>query len=155
MRRYRSGEEVELRRLFFETVRHINISDYSEEQVVAWAPEQYDEAEWCERIHSINPFVALVDEHIAGYASIDVEGYIDHFYCHRQFQGKGIGKSLMSRLFEQAEEYGVSRLYSHVSLTAKPFFEKHGFVAVVEQQVEVRGQKLTNFVMEKFADFRQ
>ena len=44
---------------------------------------------------------------------------------------------------------GISRLYSEVSITARPFYERMGFKVVKEQQVEMRGQVLTNFVMEK------
>jgi len=46
---------------------------------------------------------------------------------------------------------GVKRYYSEVSITARPFYEHFGFNVVTEQQVEMRGQNLTNFVMEKFS----
>ncbi|MGL5364343.1 MAG: GNAT family N-acetyltransferase, partial [Plesiomonas shigelloides] len=39
--------------------------------------------------------------------------------------------------------------YSHVSITAKPFFERFGFRVVKKQQVAINGQVLTNFLMEK------
>ena len=34
---------------------------------------------------------------------------------------------------------------------ARPFFEHFGFCLVKEQQVEIRGEILTNYVMEKLA----
>ena len=40
-------------------------------------------------------------------------------------------------------------IVTHVSITARPFFEKRGYRVVKEQQVERRGIRLTNFVMEK------
>ena len=44
---------------------------------------------------------------------------------------------------------GVSRYFSEVSITARPFYEHLGFKVVNEQEVEMRGVKLTNYVMEK------
>ncbi len=55
----------------------------------------------------------------------------------------------MQKLLETAQQQGNARLYAHVSITARPFFAAFGFVEVKAQQVEIRGQLLTNFVMEK------
>jgi putative acetyltransferase len=33
--------------MFFNTVRNINIHDYSKEQVIAWAPSDFDFTVWC------------------------------------------------------------------------------------------------------------
>ena len=42
-----------------------------------------------------------------------------------------------------------TRIYVHASKTARPFFEARGYRVVRPQQVERRGQVLTNFAMEK------
>ena len=41
------------------------------------------------------------------------------------------------------------RVTTHASITARPFFEQRGYRVVKEQQVERRGQMLTNYVMVK------
>lgn len=66
-------------------------------------------------------------------------------------QGKGIGKMLMNRLFHEGKINNINRLYTHASITAKPFFEHFGFNEVKRQQVSIRGQILTNYVMEKLS----
>lgn len=149
IRAYKIGDERYLREIFFNTIRQININDYTQKQVIAWAPESYDEAQWQSRIQTIFPFIALIDDKIVGYSDVQNDGYIDHFFCHSDFQGKGIGKTLMNTLFDEASKKGLGRLYSHVSITAQPFFEHFGFKLVKSQQVEIRGEVLTNYVMEK------
>jgi putative acetyltransferase len=128
----------------------VNIKDYSELHVKAWAPEDYDQSEWYKRISSINPFVAILDSKIVGYADIQDDGYIDHFFCHWNHQGKGIGKALMQELIVAGQKKGNARIYSHASITAKPFFEHFGFQMLKSQQVNIRDQVLINYVMEKF-----
>lgn len=149
IREFQKGDESCLREIFFNTVRHVNIKDYSALQVKAWAPDHYDESEWYKRINAIKPFIAILDSEIVGYADVQDDGYIDHFFCHWNHQGKGIGKALMQKLILTGQQNGSARLYSHASITAKPFFENFGFQMIKEQQVNIRGQVLTNFIMEK------
>ena len=153
IRKFQLGDELALRQIFFNTIRNVNIKDYSALQVQAWAPDDYDQCEWSKTISSVNPFVAVLDNEIVGYADIQDDGYINHFFCHWMYQGKGIGKALMKELFANGEKKGIHRLYSHTSITAKPFFEYFGFKEVKKQQVTIRGEVLTNYVMEKFHKF--
>lgn len=43
----------------------------------------------------------------------------------------------------------ATTIVTHASVTAKPFFEKRGYVVVKKQQVERRGVRLFNFIMKK------
>ncbi|SBS37455.1 putative N-acetyltransferase YafP [Marinomonas spartinae] len=135
--------------LFFSTVRMINIKDYSLAQVTAWAPESFDMTVWENKMASIQPFVAELEGVIVGYADLQPDGLIDHFFCHHAYQGRGVGRALMNYIFSLADERKIPRLYSHVSITAKPFFERFGFSVESKQAVELRGQVLTNYQMER------
>ena len=150
IRKYRAGEEPELKRLFFNTIRNVNIRDYTLEQVSVWAPDEIDDEKWRVRMEGIAPFVCVENARIVGYADVQTSGYIDHFYVHHEWQRQGVGSLLFSRLVEQATEYGgVTELTSEVSITARPFFESKGFQVVREQEVEVQGLILHNFKMRR------
>lgn len=149
VRQYAEKDGPMLRKLFYNTIRNVCIADYSQQQVEAWANDDVDLQKWCDKLKGNKPFVALLDDEIVGYGDVQDDGYIDHFFCHHMHQGKGIGKSLMQHIFLSGKQKSVSRFYSHVSKTARPFFEHNGFVMVTEQRVEIRGQYLTNYVMEK------
>jgi putative acetyltransferase len=86
--------------LFFKTIHTINIRDYTSDQVSAWAPDNFDMSVWKSRMSSINPFIAETDGVIAGYSDLQSSGLIDHFFCHHNYQGCGVGKALMSQIFE-------------------------------------------------------
>jgi putative acetyltransferase len=149
IRDYQGSDAKALWDIHFHTIRNVNIRDYSQAQVEAWAPDISDNSVWLKRMKGLDPYVAILEELIVGYADLQYDGYIDHFFCHGNHQGKGIGKSLMQKIIFTAKSKGIERLYSHVSITAKPFFEHFGFQVLTEQQVEIRGQVLTNYVMEK------
>ncbi|MET2899985.1 GNAT family N-acetyltransferase [Vibrio rotiferianus] len=149
IRRFESGDEETLRTLFYYTVRKICINDYTDAQVSAWAPNIYVADDWNKKIALLNPFVVLLDGQVVGYADLQPDGYVDHFFCHWQHQGKGVGTALMQQLIAEGARNFNHRLYANVSLTAKPFFERHGFTVAKQQSVDIRGQTLTNFLMEK------
>ena len=149
IRSYQPGEEPLLRELFYNTVHHVNQRDYTSEQRDAWAPAKHDENAWVMRMLESEPFVALDNDTIVGFADVQTDGYIDFFFCHQAYQGKGVGKALMKHLLKTGRRYGLKRFYANVSITAKPFFQHYGFEVVRQQQKEVRGVVLTNFLMEK------
>lgn len=150
IRRYKYTDTLEIIKLFFETVREINIKDYTKEQVIAWAPEEADLEKWKDRLSKFITFVVEDNEKIVGFSELEEDGHINCFYSHKDYQGKGIGKLMISNIEEQAKILRLSRLYAEVSITAKPFFEKKGFRIIKEQEVELRGVKFINYLMEKF-----
>ncbi len=149
IRHYKAADARALWALFYHTVRNINVRDYTQAQVEAWAPAEFDAAIWQQRMRTIDPFVAEMDGDIVGYADLQADGLIDHFFCHHQHQGKGVGRSLMEHILNVGRQRGITEFHAEVSITARPFFERFGFTVVHEQMVEVRGQTLRNFVMKR------
>ncbi|EJL9428359.1 GNAT family N-acetyltransferase, partial [Vibrio cholerae] len=133
------------------TVRNVNLRDYSQAQVEAWAPDDFSSEIWQRKMNLLSPFVAEIDGKIVGYSDLQENGLIDHFFCHHEHQGRGVGRQLMEHVLRMGKLQGITRFYSEVSITARPFYERFGFNVTQEQTIEVRGQKLCNFVMEKFS----
>ncbi|RXJ71855.1 GNAT family N-acetyltransferase [Veronia nyctiphanis] len=149
IRPYRQGEEIKIREVFFHSVRNVCIQHYSQQQVEAWAVESYDADKLMAMCKHNQPFVAIIENEIVGYSDLQDDGLIDQFFCHWQVQRQGVGQALMNHIFELAEARGIDRIHSLVSITARPFFERMGFHVVRDNEVEVRGVSLNNFVMEK------
>ncbi|WP_372882437.1 GNAT family N-acetyltransferase [Psychromonas sp.] len=135
--------------LFFNTIRNINCRDYNRLQVEAWAPDSMDLFIWNKRMMDIEPFIAEIDGTIIGYADLQNDGLIDHFFCHHEYQRQGVGRALMEHLLKVGAKKKIKLFFSQVSINAKPFFESFGFSVVKQQLVEVRGQQLINFHMQK------
>ncbi|MEH0696549.1 GNAT family N-acetyltransferase [Vibrio owensii] len=152
IREFREQDAPILWALFYNTIRNINLRDYTEQQVKAWAPDEFDAQLWLKKMTAIQPFVAELDGVIVGYSDVQPSGLVDHFFCHHEYQGQGVGRALMTHVIKQAEAKGLDRIYSEVSITARPFYEHMGFTVVNEQQIEVRGATLINYVMERHLD---
>ena len=147
VREFKTGDEEGVWSVFYSSIHQVCSNDYTEEQIQAWAPADLDPAIWVSKIQSIKPIVAVAGEKIIGYADLQEDGKIDHFFVHGDYQAQGVGKSLMKKIIEKGVK--KKRIYSEVSHTAKPFFENNGFKVAEVQQVNMRGVTLTNYIMER------
>jgi putative acetyltransferase len=50
----------------------------------------------------------------------------------------------------EAQRLGLCRLFTEASITARPFFEAHGFTALAPQVVTCRGAEFVNYRMERY-----
>jgi putative acetyltransferase len=149
VRDYREDDAGPICRLFYETVRSVNLRDYSPEQVRAWAPEVPDPVAWHGRMSGRHTLVAEGDDGLAGFLELEDDGHLDMLYCRRDRVGRGVGSRLYAAAEERARTLGLDGISTEASITARPFFERHGF-RVVRRNVVVRdGVELVNFSMEK------
>ena len=133
------SDALELMSLFQETVLHINKRDYSEAEVADWASCGNDLSRIKDMIKTHYFIVATNQQsQIVGFSSITHQGYLHSMFVHKDFQGKG-----------NATTRGIMRITSEVSLTARPFFEKRGYIVEVEQKRKANQLYLTNFWMAK------
>ncbi len=121
VREFKIGDEEGLWTVFYSSIHQVCCNHYTEEQIKAWAPSDLDPAIWISKMQSIKPFVAVTDKKVIGYADLQEDGKIDHFFVHGDHQSQGVGQNLMNKILEKGAN--KKRLYSEVSHTAKPFYE--------------------------------
>ncbi|HYW19725.1 MAG TPA: GNAT family N-acetyltransferase [Nodularia sp. (in: cyanobacteria)] len=149
LRRYELGDTEEIIRLFYDTIHEVNIRDYTKAQVDAWTSVNMNVEVWMNSLKSKLTYVAEEDGKILGFGELEANGHIDRFYCHKDFQGQGVGTKILEQIELTARDLEIKKLFLEASITAKPFFEKKKFIMVKKQEVERQEQKLINFVMEK------
>ena len=145
---YQPGEAAALAELFYQTVHAVCTGDYTPAQLDAWADGKVDIAAWEQSFLRHDTLVARIDGKIVGFADLD-GGYLDRLYVHKEHQRQGVAAALVQALEKLAMARGERCMTTHASITARPFFEKQGYRVIREQQVERKGLRLTNFVMEK------
>lgn len=147
IRRYRAGEESSLFDVYFTAIHLVASHDYTPEQVQAWAPRDLDVDLWAGKMREINPFVADLNGEIVGYADVQSNGYIDHFFVSGKHPRRGIGSLLMKKILSEAASLSIPLLTSNVSRTAQPFFQRFGFVILEKRNPEIRGIVVPNAMM--------
>ena len=149
IRRYKVDEESAIWGVYFAATHESLARDYHADLIERWAPRDRDMKEWAERLAQKNPFVAIAGEEIVGMAEMEADGFIDFFYVHPKWQGRGVGKALLATLESEAAKLGVSTIFADVSVTAKPFFLSRGFRVTESRSNIIQGHPAPNFRMEK------
>jgi putative acetyltransferase len=149
IRRATAGDPDEIISLFRETVLAINKQDYNEEQVRLWSTAADKKDNWLKKIGEQYFVCAVFENKIIGFASLASDGYLDFMYVHKDCQGRGVASLLYQHLEMYAAELKLAKIYSEVSITAKPFFEKKDFVVIGKQQKLLGGVAFVNYRMEK------
>lgn len=136
--------------LFKATVHRVNARDYNAEQINAWVPadEAFHARRWARRFAEGETLIIEDDLGIAGFL-IREGTLIDMLYVRHDCQQRGIAKALMHEAERRMRREGQVEMCADVSITARPFFERQGFVSRARQYPTMRGVEMVNFKMEK------
>lgn len=150
LRKLKEADISECIELFQDTVHNVNIKDYTPRQLEAWAPTIKLEASsrWHTLLENIS-YIAEYNHQVVGFGDMTQQGHLDRLFVHKNYQSQGIAAAIVRMLEMRASELMLQYITVEASITAKPFFEKSGYIIIKEQQVEIRGVKLSNFLMKK------
>ena len=151
MRRATSEDVSEILELFTETIRKVNTRDYSAAQIGVWS-EARNEAIWLEKIRDQYFLVKELEGEMVGFSSIDATGYLDFMYVHAEHQGEGIASQLLGEIKKQARKQKNNTVWTSSSITAQPFFSRHGFIEIKKETRQVKGVAFENSIMELTID---
>jgi GNAT superfamily N-acetyltransferase len=96
-----------------------------------------------------NSIVATVGSELAGFSDVGPEGYVDMLFVSPRHQRRGVARQLLAHVEAKARSQGTASLSADVSITARTFFELHGFTVEAEQFPVKAGVELTNYKMRK------
>ncbi|MFG0249977.1 MAG: GNAT family N-acetyltransferase [Phycisphaeraceae bacterium JB051] len=147
IRRYQHGDHMFIGQIFYDAVHQLACEDYSREQLQAWASKPIGFDHWQQRCETKKPFVKEFCGQVVGFIELDADGHIDCTYVDPNFARRGVMTELMHAVKMHARKRKLTQLYAEVSITAKPFFIKHGFEVVGQNKVEIKDVTLTNFNM--------
>jgi putative acetyltransferase len=123
--------------------------DYSEDQREAWKSRADDAAAFGARIGGALTLLASIDGAIVGFASLKAPATVEMLYVDPEYSRRGVGAALVDALVRLAQARGADEITSDVSDTAKPLFERQGFVGQRRNLVEIGEEWLGNTSMTK------
>ncbi|ACB95538.1 GNAT family N-acetyltransferase [Beijerinckia indica] len=149
LRPYLPSDAPVLAGLFQASIEELAAEDYDEAQCAAWASKADDEAAFGQGLQQNLTLIATVDGAPAGFISLKGKEDLDMLYVHPDFARQGVAGVLLSAIEKLAAARGAKKLDVEASDTAKPFFDKHGFVADHRNTVEIEGEWLGRTHMHK------
>ena len=148
-RKAKISDIKEMQELYIDTIESICCEDYDQLQIQAWISGLDNAEPWLDLIKKQYVLLAIIEDKIVGYGTLKDGNYIDLFYIHKDFQRQSIATQILSKLEAEAKKANSKTISSDVSITAKPFFEKKGFLVKAEQRNLRKNVTLINYKMTK------
>ena len=117
-----------LSRVIVRALREVNARDY-EPAIIDAVAANFSCEKVLEAIRSRPVFVAVIDDEIAGTASLE-GATVRSMFVRPDHERRGIGAALMGEIEALAVAHGIERLTLQSSITAEGFYRRHGFDAV-------------------------
>ncbi|MFC1598163.1 GNAT family N-acetyltransferase [Patescibacteria group bacterium] len=149
IRKMRVEDAAEVVRLHRGTIRAINSQDYAPGEIAVWAGSR--KTAWL-RSHFGDElrFVAEEGGKIVGFANVSLSGdELQALYVHKNYQGHGIGSKLLAKAEATAKKLGNSEIRLFSTLTAKTFYQGHGYKSVKRTRLRVQDITLPTYLMKK------
>jgi len=149
---YNKNYSKQISELFTNTIHKTCNKEYTKEQLNSWANPNIDYEAWKKRLSKTKSYLAIFDEKLVGFTEF-YEDYIDCFYIHHEYQSRGLGKTLLTHLLNQAKQNKIKILRVDASITAKPFFFFFLFKKMKKNYIKRDNQELINYSMTLNIDF--
>ncbi len=88
-----------------------------------------EDMEWDEFDASASHFLVLKDNQAIACARLKTDGQIGRMAVLLEHRDKGTGKQLLQFVLQQAATQNLNNVFLHAQVSARAFYEKHGFSA--------------------------
>lgn len=133
---------------FQSAIETLAANHYTAEQRSAWkshlSPERFNEKLLMGETH-----LYLSANKVAAFAQLHPANHINYLYTHPDFARQGLASKLLEHLEALAHSKGITVLETEASYSARPVFEKHGYIVLEEENTVRAGISLPRFRMRK------
>jgi putative acetyltransferase len=164
VRRARPADVGSIAAVHAASVRGLAADSYDDRQIASWSDsEAADFSIPPEGVHVVvaeshcagDPARAddpdAPDGGVVGFGAVDLQsGEVRAVYVHPDHAGEGVGSAILRELEGRARDEGLADLHLTASLTAVPFYERHGWESTEPTAYELEeGVELEAVEMEK------
>ena len=130
-------DQVELKKVYFDSIQSIDKNIYSKEQKRAWSSQAWDNPNFDKSITKGKGWLLSEKGIIIAFATRYPKNRIALFYCKGKFQRKGCGSKLLQRLEYEAKTEGLGYLSTEASLISYELFLKSEWEIIRKEKVTI------------------
>tara|TARA_Y100000994_G_scaffold248976_1_gene258408 strand:+ start:332 stop:793 length:462 start_codon:yes stop_codon:yes gene_type:complete len=138
-------DQLDLKKLYFNSIISIEESIYSLEQKRAWASQAWNNKSFDLSILQGKGWIIKNNEEIIAFATRYPNYKIALLYCKGDSQRKGYGTKLIHKLEIDAKEEGLSFLLTEASLISYKLFLKNKWEIIRKEKITIN-----NIIFERY-----
>ncbi len=145
LRRISKKDQLNLKKLYFDSIISIDENIYTKEQKRAWASQAWDNKHFDLTIKEGLGWLIYKKDKVIAFASRYPKSRISLLYCKGDSQRKGYGTKLLLKLEQEAKEEGLTFLSTEASLISYKLFLKNKWEIIRKEKINIK-----NIIFERY-----
>ena len=142
-------DQLELKKVYFDSIQSIDEKFYSEEQKRAWSSQAWNNPNFDKSITKGKGWLLSYKGIIIAFATRYPKDRIALFYCKGKFQRKGFGSKLIHKIEDEAKKEGLNSLSTEASLISYRLFLKNEWKIIRKEKVTINNIFFERYKMTK------
>ncbi len=142
-------DQLELKKLYFDSILSIDERIYTQEQKRAWASQAWDNQIFNLSINQGKGWLINNERKIIGFGTRYPKNRISLLYCKGDSQRKGFGTILLHKLEKEAKAEGLTSLSTEASLISYGLFLKNDWEVIRKEKIIIKNIIFERYKMNK------
>ena len=142
-------DQLELMKVYFDSIQSLDEEIYSQEQKRAWSSQAWDNSNFDKSIIDGKGWLISANGIIISFATRYPNSRIALFYCKGKYQRKGYGAKLLHKLEDEAKKEGLYSLTTEASLISYELFLKNKWEIIRKEKVTINNIFFERYKMTK------
>ncbi|WP_288262779.1 GNAT family N-acetyltransferase [uncultured Prochlorococcus sp.] len=155
LRQITTKDQLELKKVYFDSIQSLDEKIYSQEQKRAWASNAWDNPNFDKSIKKGKGWLLSEQGIIIAFALRYPDNRISLFYCKGKYQRKGYGSSLLYKLEDEAKKEGWDSISTEASLISYKLFLKHKWEIIRKEKLTINNIFFERYKMIKIINLNK
>ena len=142
-------DQLDLKKLYFDSIISIDEKVYTKEQKRAWASQAWDNKNFDSSLNEGKGWLINEREKIIAFAARYPINRIALLYCRGDSQRKGYGTKLLQKLEGEAIKEGLPCLSTEASLISYKLFLKNQWEIIRKEKITIKNIIFERYKMKK------
>ena len=142
-------DQLNLKKLYFESIISIDERIYSQEQKRTWASQAWDNKYFYLSLKEGKGWLINEREKVIAFASRYPNNRISLLYCRGDSQRKGYGSKLLQKIEKEAIKEGLTSLTTEASLISYKLFLKNSWQIIRKEKIIIKNITFERYKMIK------
>ena len=155
LRQINSKDQLELKKIYFDSIQSLDEKKYSKEQKRAWSSQAWTNPNFERSIMQGKGWLLSEQGTIIAFATRYPKDRIALFYCKGDYQRKGYGSKLLYKLEHEAKNEGLDSLSTEASLISYKLFLKNEWEIIRKEKIIINNIFFERYKMIKIINLNK
>jgi len=142
-------DQINLKRIYFDSIQSIDEKVYSKEQKLAWSSQAWINLEFHKSITKGKGFIVEKLNKKIGFAIRYPQNKLSLLYVRGNFSREGIGNMLINAIEKEALNEGISSIQTEASLLSYKLFLKNNWKEIRKEKIIIQ-----NIIFNRYKMFK-